>query len=1347
MNKAYRLIWSKAKDAWVIAAEIVKGNGGPPPITVGAIVVAAALSLAAGGASALPTAPTVVNGTVGMTTTGNTLTVTNSPNSIINWQAFSIAANETVRFNQQGALSAILNRVTGADPSQILGALQSNGRVFLINPNGIIFGQGSRIDVAGLVASSLGISNSDFLAGSYRFSGDAAAGAVKNQGTITTTSGGMVWLISPNVENSGIITSPNGSVMLAAGQSVHMVDPQRPEIAVVVSAPTDKAVNMGEILVQGGNAGMYGSLVSQQGVLNADSVVAGPGGKIFLKSTVSTTLGANSVTSANAMDTGDGGRIIVWSDGDTKVAGTLSATGGANGGNGGFIETSGTHVKIDGTTRVNTLAPSGKIGTWLIDPSDFTIAASGGDISGYNLSKNLGTTSVNIYSTDGTVNTTNGNGDIFVNDAITWGAATHLALHADRNIAINAAIIATDLAATLTLDARGTTTQGVNAPITAANLELLRGNFTLTNAENAIGTLAAGKLDTVTAANSITVGNITLINNQGLTIGTVGSSDGINSTGTVNLTATGQSIIGQPGQAGIVVSSLITAASVNITGYGGKGADCTTAGCTEGKGGNGVEVNSSITASGDVVIRGFGGNGGKSTADYTSVNTGGNGGNGGNGIYVSQGSVIKSTGGGYTIRLEGSGGKGGDAAGGNFYSGNYAGGMTYGDANGGAGGHGIYLRGQIGERALAANVVMTGTGGDGGSATGGSATGYGGGGYAKGGDGGKGLYLKGPSLGRVYAGNGSIDLQGTGVKGGGGTGGVGTSAYAGGSAKGGSGGKGLSIANYALVQAYGTGNIVLTGIGGDGGAGTGGSGGLGTGDGFGGSGGDGVHLYNSQVSSYDRNSSSWSRTSNNPITLTGTGGAGGFGSGGPGSYGGRGGNGNFIYGWSYGFNPMVLTNAGITLNSFGGAGGGSSGGSGGRGGIGLYVEEHLGGSEWSAAIQSYSSISITGNGGNGGTGSGGNGVQGYGVKDAWTGGEGAVLAPSVHVAAQGGISLYGIVNTITLDNSGSRDISFTQNYGTTTNNIGDYGVTVSGTNQVAGGGFTVTDARGVGTGLTLGGISTLNGPITLQAAGNNWNTLNDINIGGAINAGTGSVTITAGTTTYVGSINSLPGGSITAGSATLTATNGIGSNAALQTAVGVLSASNSGSGNIQISNSGTLSVTNLVNVGGSITLDNFGAVTLDGTVYAGFSPGPTYANPSCDITVIAHSPLTVNGPVAATGNVFLGAGASGTPLDNLLISSTGSVAGQNITLSAGNYVTMIGAVNYSTQGPNGTLTIIQGLNPPPPALPFLTSQMVANYINDTVRTMGRESTDLTDEDNDIYLGGKDGEGNKVTYCN
>src|SRR6186713_2838418 len=133
------------------------------------MVVAVAACFAGQSAYGNPVGPVVVNGQATFATQGKTLSITNTPGAIINWQQFSIQATEATRFIQQSASSAVLNRVVGVDPSRILGTLQSNGRVFLINPNGILFGAGSQINVAGLVASTLNLSNEDFLAGRMRF--------------------------------------------------------------------------------------------------------------------------------------------------------------------------------------------------------------------------------------------------------------------------------------------------------------------------------------------------------------------------------------------------------------------------------------------------------------------------------------------------------------------------------------------------------------------------------------------------------------------------------------------------------------------------------------------------------------------------------------------------------------------------------------------------------------------------------------------------------------------------------------------------------------------------------------------------------------------------------------------------------------------------------------------------------------------------------------------------------------------------------------------------------------------------------------------------------------------------
>ncbi|HEX8962832.1 MAG TPA: filamentous hemagglutinin N-terminal domain-containing protein, partial [Rhodocyclaceae bacterium] len=364
-----------------------------------------------GGAN--PVNPTVVAGSVGFATSGNTLTVTNSAGAIINWQGFSIAQGEVTHFVQENAASAVLNRVTGQDPSQILGQLQSNGKVFLINPNGILFGKDARIDVAGLVASTLNISNQDFQDGRHNFAGDGRNGVV-NLGTISTPAGGNVYLVGGSVRNEGLISSPKGEIILAAGQSVRLIDTATPNVQVEIDAPAGEAINLGSLLAGGGTIDIHAATVNQRGIVNADALVRDDRGRIRLIASDTMTLGAGSATSAanNA------------------------------GGDGGFIETSGARVHVEDGASVSTAAPRGHTGRWLIDPVDFNIAASGGDISGATLNALLASNSVVIQTATGSNSATSlygnvgTNGDIFVNDTVSW-SANKLTLSAYRNIYIN----------------------------------------------------------------------------------------------------------------------------------------------------------------------------------------------------------------------------------------------------------------------------------------------------------------------------------------------------------------------------------------------------------------------------------------------------------------------------------------------------------------------------------------------------------------------------------------------------------------------------------------------------------------------------------------------------------------------------------------------------------------------------------------------------------------------------------------------------------------------------------------------------------------------------------------------
>ncbi|WP_157933864.1 two-partner secretion domain-containing protein [Alloalcanivorax mobilis] len=140
-----------------------------------------------------------------------------SSKAVINWQDFSIDPGELVKFIQESQSAVTLNRVTGGTVSQIKGALTANGNIFLINPNGIVFGATAQVDVAGLIATTFDIADQDFMDGKFNFSGEMMSNAsIRNEGELKVGDGGFVYLIAPNVENTGHIIANVGTVALGA---------------------------------------------------------------------------------------------------------------------------------------------------------------------------------------------------------------------------------------------------------------------------------------------------------------------------------------------------------------------------------------------------------------------------------------------------------------------------------------------------------------------------------------------------------------------------------------------------------------------------------------------------------------------------------------------------------------------------------------------------------------------------------------------------------------------------------------------------------------------------------------------------------------------------------------------------------------------------------------------------------------------------------------------------------------------------------------------------------------------------------------------------------------------------
>jgi filamentous hemagglutinin family protein len=169
---------------------------------------------------ALPTGYQSVAGNVEFNQTANTLNVsTGANNSIANYQTFNVGQNATVNFNLPSSQSAILNRVTGGIGSEIFGSINSNGKVFLVNPSGILFGSTAQVNVGSLVTSTLNINNQDFLNKNYNFaqSGNTSAGIVNN-GSLVAKDGSVV-LLGGAIQNTGNIQAFNGSIQMAVGKS------------------------------------------------------------------------------------------------------------------------------------------------------------------------------------------------------------------------------------------------------------------------------------------------------------------------------------------------------------------------------------------------------------------------------------------------------------------------------------------------------------------------------------------------------------------------------------------------------------------------------------------------------------------------------------------------------------------------------------------------------------------------------------------------------------------------------------------------------------------------------------------------------------------------------------------------------------------------------------------------------------------------------------------------------------------------------------------------------------------------------------------------------------------------
>lgn len=616
--------------------------------------------------------------------------------SAINWQSFSVPQGSSTYFQQPSSSSAVINRVVTNTPSQLFGTLGSNGRLVLVNQSGITVGAGAVVDTAGFTASALKMTDADALAARMRFGDGTTGGNVSVQGQVLARSGDVV-LIGSNVDTGkdALIQAPNGSTILAAGNQVEITGRGLEGISMTLQAPENNAVNLGTL--KGDAVGIFAGTLKHSGAIQATRATL-EGGKVVLKAAgdaivdgaatinaTGTTGGAVDVLGqrvgltdtasidvsgangggqvriggdyqgknasipnaqfayvgkdvsikANATDKGNGGRLIVWADDTTRAYGSIEAKGGVNGGDGGFIETSGKKALLLDGVRVNAAASSGRAGSWLLDPADVTISSVSGDmtqtgglfvpVNGAStvLASTLttalqGGTDVTVTTYDTTLNPTafaggTAAGDITVGIGtfLSWTSTAKLTLDANNSISIGSSITATNgqlslLASNRPSASSGTISNG-GSLIKVKKLEAVANGAISLTGYNEIENLAAKSV-----AGAITIESA---HASGLTITSVGGISGLSAAGNID--------VKQYTAGGIAVN-----AAVKSSGYNASNAFQTQLGIASGSG--------SISVGADVV--------GQSVSLYTSggaiSQSGGSVKDNGNGTTVSSAGAI-----------------------------------------------------------------------------------------------------------------------------------------------------------------------------------------------------------------------------------------------------------------------------------------------------------------------------------------------------------------------------------------------------------------------------------------------------------------------------------------------------------------------------------------------------------------------------------------------------------------------------------------------------------------------------------------------------------------------------------
>lgn len=341
------------------------------------------ISMFGASAFANPHGMTVGSGSASSHTSGSTLTINTSQNTVLNWQSFNIAAGESTIFNQPNAWSLVVNNIHDANASQIYGSLQANGMVVLMNPSGFYFGPTAFIKTGGLIVSTASSCVPPQNAGgSWEFNGPPPMASIINYGQIEVGEHGSAFLIANTIENDGVISAPGGSIGLASGQTVMLSErPDGRGLSMNVTLPQGSVDNNGKLIADAGVISMQAQVVNQNGLVQANSVV-NDNGTIELVAADTLNLGANSQIIANGDNStpgSSGGNITLESGNDfiDATGSQVSAAGGALGGNGGNIEICAPNF-ISFNSKFDASAQSGwTAGDLFLDPTSIILDNSG----------------------------------------------------------------------------------------------------------------------------------------------------------------------------------------------------------------------------------------------------------------------------------------------------------------------------------------------------------------------------------------------------------------------------------------------------------------------------------------------------------------------------------------------------------------------------------------------------------------------------------------------------------------------------------------------------------------------------------------------------------------------------------------------------------------------------------------------------------------------------------------------------------------------------------------------------------------------------------------------------------